>query len=208
MNSKEIRLLNLRQAIQEVGTQTKLASMVDTQPAYISQILNPTRKEQIGDALARKIESALNKPTGWMDRLHDPNEVELNKRRKAPVISYVQAGTWGELVDAFPVGVGDTYIDIDEKYSLSAFALVVRGDSMTPTLTEGAYIVVDPCAEWKHGSIVVVRQNGDSEVTVKRLQKDGDNYYLKADNSAYGVMRLLPDAHICGVVMEQITKFT
>jgi len=128
-------------------------------------------------------------------------------RRLAPVISYVQAGQWVELVDAYPMGIGSEMIEIDAKWSKNSFVLKVRGDSMAPTLTEGAYIVVDPTVEWMHGRIVVVRQNGDTEVTVKRLQQDGDSYYLKADNPAYGVMKLLPDAHVCGVVVEMMVKF-
>ncbi len=128
-------------------------------------------------------------------------------RRLAPVISYVQAGNWAELVDAYPMGEGFEHIDIDAKWSANSFVLKVRGDSMLPTLTEGAYIVVDPAVEWMHNRIVVVRQNGDTEVTVKRLVKDGDTYYLKPDNTNYRPMEMGKDAHICGVVVEQIMKF-
>ena len=85
--------------------------------------------------------------------------------------------------------------------------LKVRGDSMEPTLMEGAYIVVDPNVEWMHNRIVVVRQNGDTEVTVKRLVKDGDTYYLKPDNTNYRPMEMGKDAHICGVVVELVMKF-
>lgn len=139
--------------------------------------------------------------------LPPPNLVEMPARRKAPVISYVQAGNWGGLVDPYPVGTGGDEIDIDAKWSANTFVLKVRGDSMHPTLQENAYIVVDPLIQWHHGSIVVVRQNGDTEVTVKRLQKDGDTWYLKPDNSNYKPLEMLPDAHICGVVVEQIMKF-
>lgn len=128
-------------------------------------------------------------------------------RRLAPVISYVQAGNWGDLVDPYPVGTGENEIEIDAKWSANSFVLTVRGDSMFPTLQEGAYIVVDPNVEWMHNRIVVVRQNGDTEVTVKRLVKDGDTYYLKPDNTNYRPMEMGKDAHICGVVVEQIMKF-
>lgn len=131
----------------------------------------------------------------------------LPKRRLAPVVSYVQAGDWGSLVDAYSVGDGQEMIQIDDRWSPNTFVLRVRGDSMHPTLQENAYIVVDPLIQWHHGSIVVVRQNGDTEVTVKRLQKDGDTWYLKPDNSNYKPLEMLPDAHICGVVVQQIVQF-
>lgn len=133
--------------------------------------------------------------------------IELPKRRRAPIISYVQAGNWCELVDAYPVGTGEDTIEIDAKWSPNTFVLRVRGDSMHPTLTEGALLVVDPNVEWMHNRIVVVRQNGDTEVTVKRLIKDGDTYYLKPDNSTYPLLKLDKDAHVCGVVVEQLTRF-
>jgi SOS-response transcriptional repressor LexA len=133
--------------------------------------------------------------------------LELPKRRLAPIISYVQAGNWCELVDAYPVGTGEDSIAIDAKWSPNTFVLRVRGDSMHPTLTEGSLIVVDPQVEWMHNRIVVVRQHGDAEVTVKRLIKDGDTYYLKPDNTTYPLLKLEKDAHVCGVVVEMIVKF-
>jgi SOS-response transcriptional repressor LexA len=137
----------------------------------------------------------------------DDDALELPKRRLAPIISYVQAGNWCELVDAYPVGTGEDSIAIDAKWSPNTFVLRVRGDSMHPTLTEGALIVVDPQVEWMHNRIVVVRQHGDAEVTVKRLIKDGDTYYLKPDNTTYPLLKLEKDAHVCGVVVEQLTRF-
>lgn len=128
-------------------------------------------------------------------------------RRLAPVISYIQAGQWVELVDAYPLGEGFEQIEIDAKWSPSSFVLKVRGDSMLPTLTEGAYIVVDPAVEWMHNRIVVVRQNGDTEVTVKRLQQDGSSYYLKPDNTNYKPMLMDKDAVVCGVVVEMMVRF-
>lgn len=221
MNTNDIRLQRLLQLIQEHG-QTKVANLVGIESSYISQLKNPNNPKKIGEKLARRIEGAFHLPHGWMDVLHDkaspaqlalqeetlPYEaMPLPKRRLAPVVSYVQAGDWGSLVDAYSVGDGQEMIQIDDRWSPNTFVLRVRGDSMHPTLQENAYIVVDPLIQWHHGSIVVVRQNGDTEVTVKRLQKDGDTWYLKPDNSNYKPLEMLPDAHICGVVVQQIVQF-
>lgn len=218
MDVREIRLARLLELIGKF-VQKELADRVDIDTAYISQIKNPNNPKNMGEKLARRIERALALPTGWMDRLHDDSDrkeatynlsedaLELPKRRRAPIISYVQAGNWCELVDAYPVGTGEDTIEIDAKWSPNTFVLRVRGDSMHPTLTEGALIVVDPQVEWMHNRIVVVRQNGDTEVTVKRLIKDGDTYYLKPDNTNYPIMRLEKDAHVCGVVVELMMKF-
>lgn len=216
MTNKELRRKKLADLIAEYGSQKAFGDAVGKDPAMFSQILNGTRN--LGDKLALDLEEKLEKPRGWFDlqdsagivireNLMPYNAMPLPARRLAPVISYVQAGNWAELVDAYPMGEGFEHIDIDAKWSANSFVLKVRGDSMLPTLTEGAYIVVDPAVEWMHNRIVVVRQNGDTEVTVKRLVKDGDTYYLKPDNTNYRPMEMGKDAHICGVVVEQIMKF-
>lgn len=222
MDSKTIRLINLETLVAQEDKASTFAEKIGMSASQLSQIRNPKYKRTVGDAAARSIETALGLPHGWMDVLHDkaspaqlalqeetlPDEaMPLPKRRLAPVVSYVQAGDWGSLVDAYSVGDGQEMIQIDDRWSPNTFVLRVRGDSMHPTLQENAYIVVDPLIQWHHGSIVVVRQNGDTEVTVKRLQKDGDTWYLKPDNSNYKPLEMLPDAHICGVVVQQIVQF-
>ncbi len=74
MDIKQIRTTNLRVAIGMAGSQDKLAEAANTSPSYLSQILNPTHKSQVGDKLARKIEDALSLPHGWMDTDHEAPE--------------------------------------------------------------------------------------------------------------------------------------
>ena len=71
---KEIRLKNLRLLIEEVGSAAELARRVKTDPAYLSQILSTKIKRALGGELARRIERAMAKPHGWMDRLNFPEE--------------------------------------------------------------------------------------------------------------------------------------
>lgn len=71
MDAKSIRKKNLIALIELHGSQNALAEVVDTAPAYISQILSEKSKASIGDALARKIEQRLAKPHGWMDFDHE-----------------------------------------------------------------------------------------------------------------------------------------
>jgi phage repressor protein C with HTH and peptisase S24 domain len=78
----ETRRLNLLLAIpmsadaKGAGTQAKLAGRIGTAPAYLSQIKNKTPDSKsgtpkaMGDDMARRIEEALNLPTGWMDTEH------------------------------------------------------------------------------------------------------------------------------------------
>lgn len=70
MNIKEIRRINLERAIEIAGGSAKLAGMIGTAQAYLSQILNPQHKASVGDKLASRIEEALDLPVNWMSVEH------------------------------------------------------------------------------------------------------------------------------------------
>lgn len=72
----EIRLENLLLLIEELGSAEALAARVNSSAVYMSQLKNrapdsKTKKpRQIGDPLARKMESCCGKELGWMDHEH------------------------------------------------------------------------------------------------------------------------------------------
>ena len=72
----EIRHSNLKRAIEKAGSQAKLATMSVLSDAYISQVVNKLKNKSgqprtLGDLAARKIETGLDLPHGWMDTDHD-----------------------------------------------------------------------------------------------------------------------------------------
>lgn len=80
----DIRHENLVALIKELGTSEAVADASQTNPVYISQLLNraPDSKtgkpRQIGDPLARKLEAGCGKPEGWMDNVHSyPSQVQV-----------------------------------------------------------------------------------------------------------------------------------
>jgi len=70
MDIKQIRLSNLKTAIDIAGGASVLADKADTNPSYLSQILSTKHPATVGGNLARKIEKAINKEEGWMDTDH------------------------------------------------------------------------------------------------------------------------------------------
>ena len=48
-------------------TKAQFAELIETSPAALSQLLGPNPHRNIGDKMARKIETALDLPFGWMD---------------------------------------------------------------------------------------------------------------------------------------------
>ena len=72
----EIRHGNLLLLLEEFQSAETLAELVDSSPIYISQLRNKapdskTKKpRQIGDDMARKLETKCGKEVGWMDHEH------------------------------------------------------------------------------------------------------------------------------------------
>ena len=77
----EIRQLNLKKIELKYGSQVALAEIIKLSPSRVNHLL--TGQRNIGEKAARKIEILLNKPSGWMDALHDEqdkkNIVDLSK---------------------------------------------------------------------------------------------------------------------------------
>lgn len=115
-----------------------------------------------------------------------------------PLISWVQAGQWSDVIDNLHPGEGER-IPTTYRVRKHTYALRVRGDSMEPKFPEGAILIVEPEENPEPGSFVIIRQNG-GEATFKQLVQDGTARYLKPLNPRYPIMELKPDAVFCGVV--------
>ncbi len=86
-----------------------------------------------GDKMARKIETALDLPFGWMDVLHaseEPSNVAfrgLNETKGSyPVISWVSAGQWMEAVEPYHRRAIDRWYDTTVDCSEDSFWLDFR----------------------------------------------------------------------------------
>lgn len=84
---QEIRRENLKTVLQEWDTIASFCEEIQTNPAYISQILSQTSRGDIGNNLARRIETASAKPTGWLDKIHGDEEKIL--REMADVLKMI-----------------------------------------------------------------------------------------------------------------------
>ncbi|MEO0158709.1 MAG: S24 family peptidase, partial [candidate division WOR-3 bacterium] len=87
------------------------------------------------------------------------------------------------------------------------FGLVVKGDSMSPTLVDGDRVLVARDIRPRDGLIVVVKMN-QGEYTVKRMRRQGDLLILMPDNPNFQPIVLAPDdeGEIVGVVVEVIRR--
>lgn len=151
-----------------------------------------------------------------------PNATELDSKKvndasgtgKVPLISWVQAGAWHEVVDLYAVGDAEKWILCPVPHSETTFALTVVGQSMhNPgerlSFDDGDIIHVDPEVPAENNSLVVVRVNSDNEATFKQLIIEAGRYYLKALNPNWPdrIFKMPEDSVICGVVISKTVSY-
>lgn len=105
--------------------------------------------------------------------------------RRVPVISAIQAGLWGEIVDHFQPGDADDWLLTDLELSPSSFALTIRGDSMLPEFNPGDRVIIDPDVAPHPGDFVAAK-NSAQEATFKKYRPRG------MDAAGHMVFELVP----------------
>lgn len=135
------------------------------------------------------------------------------ERQQYPIISWVQAGAWRQIVDAYPRGWGESMVFAQNQHGALTFALKVMGDSMEPEFREGDVIFVDPDKEPKAGSYVVAK-NHEEEATFKKYRSRGKDaegrevFELVPLNENYATLRSDQEPiTIIGVVVEHTRVF-
>jgi SOS-response transcriptional repressor LexA len=110
--------------------------------------------------------------------------------RRIPVVDYVQAGGFRDVIDAYAMGNGFDEIFVDAglagRLSPYAFALQVEGDSMRPDYAPGDIVVVNPDLSPRPGDVVVAKLDREGSATLKRFRDRG------VDASGQRVIELVP----------------
>lgn len=138
----------------------------------------------------------------------DYNVEVMTTKGGVPLISWVQAGTWNDVVDPFQPGIADDWIPCPVKHGPRTYCLIVRGDSMhnpdgKPSYEDGDVIFVDPDDEVRHKDRSIVRLEDDQQVTFKQYMEEGVRRYLKALNPEWKprYIEIDTNATICGKVI-------
>ncbi len=180
----------------------------DTKPSgeYASKLAAYLRCNT--DWLLTGVGSMTNAPVGT-----EQVDLDHNMAGKMPVISWVAAGDW---IEVMPTTMDDViqWIPKPEHLSERAFGLIVRGRSMLPEFKPDEIIYVEPdVTPWdlKDGDLVVVQCNEDTEATFKQLvMGDGHNdMYLKPLNPDWHEQRLTPmgECNLVGIVDGKYTRY-
>jgi phage repressor protein C with HTH and peptisase S24 domain len=107
------------------------------------------------------------------------------RKREIPVVGTTQAGPdrhWEDL--GYPTGWGEEYavIESDDHH---AYILRVEGDSMSPRINEGDYVLVEPSTEAQPGDVIVTKLTS-GEVMLKYFRADyGEEIMLESHNHGF-----------------------
>ncbi|MEI1721655.1 XRE family transcriptional regulator [Acinetobacter baumannii] len=204
-----------------------LARAVGVKPPSVSDWLSGKSKTMEGENLL-KASKFLGVNPNWLasgngsphEMIKKTNEEDLSnilfrdlKLHKIPVLDYVQAGFWHEVVYDGSSPHSYTYTDYVSCSPESIFSVIVQGKSMEPDFKEGDMLIVDASINPKPGSYVIA-QNGSHEATFKKYR------VLAHDEYGRDVFELIPinsdfptlssvthDIRIIGVVVRHMRDF-
>lgn len=132
----------------------------------------------------QKIADHFGLPKSYILEEQRPTNIIPTSRRtvKIPVL--------GEIACGEPLYVEENFSGYKEEIADfvpngNVFYLVAKGDSMEPTIPNGAYVLVREQPTVETGEIAAVLVNGNTEATLKRVKRQGDIVILDPDNPAY-----------------------
>jgi len=195
----------------DLQTQDAVAEKAGVSQTTVSRLLGGKVDPQSGtlrrvaDALGINLASLLEKAGRAADSpLDQITRESIARPRSVPLISWVQAGEFGESIDNFQPGDAEVWLVCPRKCGANTFALQVEGNSMQPVYQNRDIIFVDPDVEPTNGTDVVVRLEDRNEATFKRLVIEDGRSLLMPLNPAWQPQRiaLSPDARLVGVVIK------
>lgn len=196
-------------------TQAGLANAVGVKQQAINYLCKRGKGSVHSPAIARHLGVSLRWLTEGIGEMHSSvspmhGNTEVAhvppSTRRAPVISWVQAGSWTEAIDLYQPGFSEEWEDVNACDSPNVFWLRVVGDSMTRphgiSVPEGYLIKVDPDRQADNGSLVVAKLTESQDATFKKLVIDAGRKLLMPLNERYDPIPINGNCRIVGVVTE------
>ncbi|HCA5020430.1 LexA family protein [Acinetobacter baumannii] len=170
---------------------TDLARFAGVSRANVGLWVNGPTQELEGSNLVKAAEF-LGVSKDWlagqsnkMDATKIDNNVSKRVATLAPVLSWVQAGTFTN-VQSVDLSMVEEWLPLPDECT-NCFYLKVQGVSNQPDFLEGDYILVDPdvyYSDMQSGDMVVVRRFEDATFKKLVIETDGSRY-LQALNPKF-----------------------
>lgn len=192
---------------------TEMAEFCKVSKVSIGQWFNGPTKELDGSNLSRASEF-LGVNHKWLAGENAPMVVQQNenkegynnvrlidsKLRRIPVLDFVQAGQWREVVYDGVIPLNYTYTDYSGSEPDAVISVIVDGLSMAPDFKPGDMLIVDTSKSPNPGSYVIA-QNGDHKVTFKKYRVTG---YDEHGREEFELIPINPDFPVLSSTQHQI----
>lgn len=197
MDIHDIRRANLAALITTrfSGNQSALATAIDRQASYVSRCLAESGKNQkpIGEKFARHVESCLGLPHGWLDTAHEaaapsqeaalePGPTLSRPFKRTKIVGTAQLGPDGYW-DALTAM--DGWLDVPTN-DPEAYALRVKGDSMSPAIRSGWVVWCEPNHELIPGEYVLLHKSNGIHMIKELLYINEEAISLMPPNNTNG----------------------
>lgn len=181
-NLKEIMSNNLKQLLKKKGkTQTDLAKELNLPEMTVSNWINAKTYPRID-----KIQLLADYFNVYRSDLTEEKLSNLYEASpqtiKVPILGTIACGEPLFVEENYS---GYRYESPESLPSGDTYFLEAKGDSMEPSIPDGAFVLIRKQEEVENGEIAAVLVNGDTEATLKRIKKQGDLIILMPDNHTY-----------------------
>ena len=139
------------------------------------------------------------------------NNVDLSRKiefegHPIPVISWVAAGSFGDIETVLKDVEVDEYLPPIKECGKNGYGLVVVGNSMKPDFKPGDRIYVNPdiqTFDLQTDDLVIIACSGETEATFKKLIIEGGDKYLQPLNPNWPdqIIKLTEDCRLVGRVV-------
>lgn len=194
-NIYQNRYAHLRDIIERHGGQSAVAEKLEVSKQYIGTVGSDNPRKNIGNRVARKIETVFGLPIGTIDQpIGGHGAVSDDAAVTVPLLNVVASMGHGAVMDWEEETVQEMRLSkrwLRHNTDASSFAtlavVTAKGDSMMPTFTDGSILLVDASfTQLKVDGVYVLRR--DDELFIKRIQRNLDGSFdVISDNPQYKV---------------------
>lgn len=190
-------------------TQLEIAKSIGVSPQTFNTWCKGIAIPRMGKVQALADYFNINKSDLIEDKKLNIDTVPIESGYTIPVLGRVAAGYGKEAVEEV---IGQIEISPALAANGDYFGLLIKGDSMIPTLYDGDTVIVQRVDDAESGDLVIALVNGH-DATCKRLQKYAEGIALIPQNPVYEPMRFTESeidttpVKILGKVIEMRRKF-
>lgn len=190
-------------------TQLEIAKSIGVSPQTFNTWCKGIAIPRMGKVQALADYFNINKSDLIEDKKLNIDTVPIESSYTIPVLGRVAAGYGKEAVEEV---IGQIEISPALAAKGDYFGLLIKGDSMIPTLYDGDTVIVQRVDDAESGDLVIALVNGH-DATCKRLQKYAEGIALIPQNPVYEPMRFTESeidttpVKILGKVIEMRRKF-